>query len=79
MTIYELFSRTHLDYGDVIYDRASNELLIPPNSWISSTAIAITGAMRGSSFEKVFQGLDPETLKSRSRLRKFCRFYKLIK
>ena len=44
-----------------------------------SAAIAITGGIRGTSSDKLFQELDLETLKSRHWLRKLCLFYKLIK
>ena len=80
MTIYKSFVRPHLDYGDVIYDRASNGSLHQSlESLQYSTAIGITGAIRGTSSGKLFQELGLETLKSRRWLRKLCLFYKLIK
>ena len=66
LTIYKSFLRPHLDYGDVIYDRAFNESFqnklesVPYNA-----ALAITGAIRGSSREKLYQELGLESLKSR--------------
>ena len=80
MTIYKSFIRPHLDYGDVVYDRASNESFHQSlESLQYNAAIAITGAIRGTSSEKLFQELGLETLKSRRWLRKLCLFYKLIK
>ena len=48
LTIYKSFLRPHLDYGDVIYHRAFNE------SVQYNAALAITGATRGSSREKLY-------------------------
>ena len=77
VTIHKSFIRPYLDYGDVIYDRASNESFHKSlESLQYSAAIAITGAIRGTSSEKLFQELGLETLKSRSWLRKLCLFYK---
>ena len=80
VTIYKSFIRPHLDYGDVVYDRAFNESFHQSlESLQYNAAIAITGAIRGTSSGKLFQELDLETLKSRHWLRKLCLFYKLIK
>ena len=64
ITIYKSFARPHLDYGDIIYDQA---------------AIAITGEIRGTSSEKLYQGLGLESLRSRKWLRKLCLFHKICK
>ena len=78
--IYKSFVRLDLGYRDVIYDRASNELFHQNlESLQYSAAIAITGAIRGTSSEKLFQDLGKETRKLRRWLRKLCLFYKLIK
>ena len=70
----------HLDYGEVIYDRAYNTSFHQNlESLQYSAAIAITGAIRETSSEKLFQELGLETIKSRRWLRKLCLFYKLIK
>ena len=80
VTIHKSFIRPYLDYGDVIYDRASNESFHKSlESLQYSAAIAITGAIRGTSSEKLLQEIGLETLTSRRRLRKLCLFYKLIK
>ena len=80
MTICKSFIKPLLDYGDVVYDRASKESFHQSLEFLQySTAIAITGTIRGTSFEKLFQKLGLETLKLRRWLRKLCLFYKLIK
>ena len=43
-----------------------------------NAALAITGAIRGTSSEKLFQGLGLESLKLRRWLRKLCLFYKVF-
>ena len=42
-------------------------------------SLAITGAIRGTSQEKLYQELGLESLRSRRWLRRMCYFYKLIK
>ena len=71
------------DYGDLIYDCAFNESFRQRFESIQyNAAIAITGAIRGTSLEKLFQELGLETLKSRQWSRKlyilYCYIY-LIK
>ena len=79
ITIYKSFIRPHLDYGDTVYDRAFNESFHKNLQSIQyNAAIAITGAIRGTSSEKRFQELGLESLKSRRWLRKLCLFYKVF-
>ena len=61
ITTYKSFIRSHLDYGDIVYDRAFNESFHKNLESIQCKAdIAITGAIRSTSSEKLFQelGLD---------------------
>ena len=44
-----------------------------------NAALAITGAIRGSSREKPYQELGLETLQQRRWYRKLCCFYKILK
>ena len=79
ITIYEWFIQPHLDYGDIVYDRAFNESFHKNLESIQyNAAIAITGAIRGTSSEKIFQELGLESLKSRRWLRKLCLFYNIF-
>ena len=58
ITIYKSFIRPHLDYGDIVYDRAFNESFHKNLESIQyNAAIAITGTIRGTSSEKLFQEL----------------------
>ena len=80
ITIYKSFIRSHLDYGDIIYDKAFNESFhakLEPLQY--NATLAITGAIRGSSSEKVYQELGLETLKSRRWYRKLSLLYKVLK
>ena len=80
LTIYKSFLRPHLDYGDVIYDRAFNESFQNKLESVQyNAALAITGAIRGSSREKLYQELGLESLKSRPWYRKLRLFLKLKK
>ena len=78
--IYKTFSRPHLDYGDIIYNLTFNESFHQRMECIQyNGAIAITGAIRGTSSEKLYQELGLESLKSRRWFRKLCLFYKIYK
>ena len=80
LAVYKSFLRPHLDYGDVIYDRAFNESFQNKVESVQyNAALTITGAIRGSSREKLYQELGLESLKSRRWYRKLCLFFKLKK
>ena len=52
LTINKSFLRSHMDYGDVIYDRAFNESFQNKLEFFQcNAALVITGAIRGSSRE----------------------------
>ena len=79
ITIYKTFIRLHLDYGDVIYDRTFKESFHEHLESIQyNAAMAITGTIRGTSPEKLFQELGLEILKSRRWFRKLYLFYKIF-
>ena len=63
ITIYKAFLRPHLDYGDILYDQPFN---LPFHQKLESVqeraCLAITGAMRGTSREKIYQELGLESL-----------------
>ena len=80
ITICKAFVRPHLDYGDVLFDQAfsasSHEKLesIPYNA-----CLVLTGIIRGTSKEKLYQGIGLESLQLRCWYRKFRFFYKIFK
>ena len=66
LTIYRSFIRPHLDYGDVIYDQPENEpFSCKIESVHDNASLAITGAIKGTSQEKLYQELGLESLRSR--------------
>ena len=76
LTIYKCFIRPHLDYGDIIYDQAYNLSFHQKLESIQyNSALALTGAIRGSSREKLYQELGLESLQLRRWYRKLCCFY----
>ena len=66
ITIYKAFVRPHLDYGDVLYDQAFN---VSFHEKLESTqynaCLALTGAIRRTSKEKIYQELGLESLQIR--------------
>ena len=75
LTIYKCFIRPHLDYGDIVYDQPYNLSFHQKLESIQyNAALALTGAIRGSSREKLYQELG---LESRRWYRKLCCFYKI--
>ena len=79
ITIYKSFIRPHIDYGDIVYDQAYNESFHQKLESIQYNAsLAITGAIRGTSREKLYQELGLESLKNRRWYRKLTTFYKIL-
>ena len=69
----------HLDYGDIIYDRAYNTLFHQNIESIQYNAsLAIAGAARGLSREKLYQKSGFESLKERRWYSKLCCLFKII-
>ena len=65
LTIYKPFLRPHLDYVDIIYYRAFNKSFQNKLKSVQyNAALAITGAIRGSTMGKLYQDLGLESLKS---------------
>ena len=66
LPIYKTFIRSQLDYADIIYDQTYNSTLHDKLESIQYNAcLVITGAIRGTSTEKIYQELGLESLKSR--------------
>ena len=78
INVYKSFVRPHLDYGDVIYDQPNNDSFIRKVESIQyNAALAITGAIKGTSRERLYQELSLESLKNRRWYRRLCSFGKL--
>ena len=80
ITIYKAFVRPYLDYGDILYDQAYNMSFHHKLESIQYNAcLTITGAIRGTSKEKLYQELGLESLQLRRWYRKLGIFYKIYK
>ena len=79
LTIYKSFLRPHLDYADIVYDQPMNETFCNKVESIQYQAcLAITGAIQGTSREKLYNELGLESLLDRRWCRKLCAFYSII-
>ena len=66
ITFYKAFVRPHLDYGDILYGQAYNASFHQKFESLQYNAcLAITGAIRGSSREKLYQQIGFESLQQR--------------
>ena len=75
--LYKSFIRPYLDYGDIIYEQAFNSSFQEKLESIQCNAsLAITGAIIGTSREKLYNELGLESLHARRWYRKLCYFYK---
>ena len=55
ITMYKSFVRTHLDYGDLIYDQPNNESFCQQTESIwYNASLAINGAIKGASRSKLY-------------------------
>ena len=79
ITIYKSFVRPHLDYGDVIYDQPTNQAFSEKLESVQyNAALAITGAFRGTSRNKLYSELGFESLKDRRWMRRLCYFFRIF-
>ena len=67
LRIYKSFVRPNLDYGDIIFDKPNNESFKSRIESIQCKAcVAITGAIQGTSRERLYRELGLESLIDRS-------------
>ena len=70
--------RPHLGYVDLIYDQSNNESFTQKTERIQyKAALALTGAIKGTSQSKLYSELGFESPKFRCWFRKLCTFFKL--
>ena len=75
-----LLNIPHVDYGDVIYDQAYNKSFHEKlENFQCNASLAMTGAIRGTSKEKLYQELGFESLQHRRWFHKLYAFYKIFK
>ena len=79
LNIYKAFIRPHLDYGDVIYDQPHNDTLCRMIESVQyNAALAITGTIKGSSRERLYQELGLESLSDRRCYRRLVYFFNIV-
>ena len=67
--------RSHLGYGDLIYDKPSKEIFNQKIERIQyNTPLAIAGAIKGTYQSRLYKELGFESLKFRCWFRKLCTF-----
>lgn len=70
----------HLDYGDILYNQAYNMFFEEKLESLQYDAyLVITGAMRGSSKEKIYEELGLQPLQLQCWFRELKTFYKIFK
>ena len=80
LRIYKSFVRSHLDYGDIVYDKPNNESFTNNLERVQyKTCLAITGAIQGTSRERLNKELGLESLSDRRWVRKLTFSYKTVK
>ena len=68
-----------IDYGDIIYDQPQNESFCDKTESVQYKAVlAITGAIQGTSRDKLYQELGLESLKARRWYKRLCCMYKIM-
>ena len=79
LLLYKSSFRPHFDYNDVIYDQPNNFRLSDKVEAVQYNAtLAITGAIKRTSKEKLHLGLGHKPLKNRRWLRRLSHLYKII-
>ena len=79
LTTYKSFIRPHLEYGDILYDKTDNESFQKKKKKVQYKAcLAITGAIQGTSTEKLYEEFGLHSLVERHRRNKLIFFYKIV-
>ena len=79
LTTYKSFNRSHLDYGDILYDKPENQNFQNKLEKVQYKAcLAITGAIQGTSRQKIYDELGLHTLIERRWRSKLTFFYKIV-
>ena len=80
LRIYKSFAIPNLDYGDIIFDKPNNGSFKSKIESIQYKAcIAITGAIQGTSRERLYRELGLESLSDRCWFQKLRVFYKIVR
>ena len=79
ITIYKVFLRPLIDYGDIIYDQPNNDSFCEKLESIQyKAALAITGAIQGTSRDRIYAELGLESLKGRRWYKRLSCMFKIM-
>ena len=79
-TVYKSFITTHLEYGVIIHGQTYSATFHPKLASVQyNTALAITGARRGTSKVISINELGLESLEKRRSYRKLCYIFKIFR
>ena len=79
ITIYRVFLRPLIDYGDIIYDQPSNDSFCEKLESIQyKAALATTGAIQGTSRDRIYAELGLESLKARRWYKRLSCMFKIM-
>ena len=80
VAIYKVFLRPLIDYRDIIYDQPNNESFCEKLESIQYiAALAITGAIHGTSRDKIYKEIGLEPLKARRWYKRLSCMFKIMK
>ena len=80
ITIYKAILKPLIDYGDIIYVQPHNESFCEKIESVQYKAtLAITGAIQGTSRDKIYQELGLESLKSRRWYKRLTCIFKIMR
>ena len=78
ITIYKPFVRPHIDYGDIIHDQPNNVHFCNMIERVQyNAALVITGTIKGTSQQKIYNELGLGSLHFIRLFRRLCAFYKI--
>ena len=79
ITVYKVFLRTLIDYGDIIYDQPNNNSFCEKLEAIQyKAALTITGAIQGTSRDRIYAELGLESLKDRRWYKRLTCMFKIM-
>ena len=80
LCIYKSYVRPHLDYADIIYDQPHNDKFCSKIEAVQyNAALTITGAIRGTSRDRLYQELGLESLADRRWFHRLVHFFKIVR
>ena len=79
ITIYKALLRPLLDYGDIIFDQPQNESVCEKLESVRyKVALPITGAIQGTSCEKIYYELGLESLRASRWYKRLSCMFKIV-